>query len=188
MGKQLEESKARQQAELSSRQDLENIVAGLQRELEERDSMIQSMQLGSVSGSVTSSVLGSPFVMSPEQGSPTDSPGNTTPPAGYSEGYGSSGSYYDLKELLSAKENKILEQNEQIAHFNRKVWDLEDSLKEKDEIISARTQAVGLASASLAAKGRDTLEQLEDTRKELRNLQDNWSREQMWISKQEYDE
>ena len=80
--KQLEESKARQQAELSSRQDLENIVAGLQRELEERDSMIQSMQLGSVSGSVTSSVLGSPFVMSPEQGSPTDSPGNTTPPAG----------------------------------------------------------------------------------------------------------
>ena len=80
--KQLEESKARQEAELSSRQDLENIVAGLQRELEERDSMIQNMQLGSVDGSVTSSVLGSPFVMSPDQGSPTDSPGNTTPPAG----------------------------------------------------------------------------------------------------------
>ena len=97
---------------------------------------------------------------------------------GYSEGYGSSSSYYDLKELVSAKENKILEQNEQIAYFNRKVWDLEESLKEKDEIISARTQAVGLASASLAAKGRDTLEQLEDTRNELRNLQDNWSREQ----------
>ena len=82
--KQLEESKARQEAELSSRQDLENIVAGLQRELDERDSMIQNMQLGSVSGSVTSSVLGSPFVMSPDQLSPTDSPGNTTPPAGMS--------------------------------------------------------------------------------------------------------
>jgi len=176
--KQLEESKVRQDAELSSRQDLENIVAGLQRELEERDSMIQNLQLGSVSGSVTSSVLGSPFVMSPDQGSPTDSPGNSTPPAGYSEGYGSSSSYYDLKELVSAKDNKILEQNEKIAHFNRRVWDLEEGLKEKDEIISARTQAVGLASASLAAKGKDTLDQLEDTRQELRSLQENWSREQ----------
>ena len=46
--------------------------------------MIQNMQLGSVSGSVTSSVLGSPFVMSPDQLSPTDSPGNSTPPAGMS--------------------------------------------------------------------------------------------------------
>ena len=80
--KQLEESKARQAAEASSRQDLENIVAGLQRELEERDVMIQNLQMGSVSGSVTSSVIGSPFVMSPDHGSPMDSPGNTTPPAG----------------------------------------------------------------------------------------------------------
>ena len=88
--------------------------------------------------------------------------GKNTHISGYSEGYGSSGSYYDLKELLSAKENKILEQNEQIAHFNRKVWDLEESLKEKDEIISARTQA------DLAVKGRDKLEHLKDTRKELK--------------------
>ena len=79
---------------------------------------------------------------------------------------------------MSAKDNKILEQNDQIAYFNRRVWDLEESLKEKDEIITARTQAVGLASASLAAKGKDTLNQLEDTRKELRTLQENWSTEQ----------
>ena len=49
--------------------------------------------------------------------------------------------------------------------LNRKVW--EESLKEKDEIISARTQA------DLAAKERDKLEHLEDTRKELKNLQGN---------------
>ena len=79
---------------------------------------------------------------------------------------------------MSAKDNKILKQNEQIAYFNRREWDLEESLKEKDEIITARTQAVGLASASLAAKGKDTLNQLEDTRKELRTLQENWSTEQ----------
>ena len=35
------------------------------------------------------------------------------------------------------------------------------------QVLSARTMAVGLASASLAAKGKDTLEQLEDTRVEL---------------------
>ena len=43
----------------------------------------------------------------------------------------------NLKESLSVKENIILEQNEQIAHFYRKVWELEESLKEKNEIISA---------------------------------------------------
>merc|ERR1712228_702370 len=121
------------------------------------------------------------------QGSPTDSPGNTTPPAGYSEGYGSSASYHDLKELVSAKDNKILEQNEQIAYFNRRVWDLEESLKEKDEIITARTAAVGLASASLAAKGKDTLDQLEDTRNELRKMQEAWSKEQLEFKRERED-
>ena len=46
-------------------------------------------------------------------------------------------------------------------------------------MISARTAAVGLASASLAAKGKDTLDQLEDTRQELRRLQEEWSAEQL---------
>ena len=59
------------------------------------------------------------------------------------------------------------------------MWDLEEGLKEKDEVISARTAAVGLASASLAAKGKDTLDQLEDTRNELRKMQEAWSKEQL---------
>ena len=80
--KQLDESKARQEAELRSRQELESIVTGLQRELEERDQMISSLNMSSV----TSSVLGSPFVMSPQHGSPGDSPGDTTPPTGQSLG------------------------------------------------------------------------------------------------------
>ena len=76
--KQFDENKARQEAELRSRRELETIVSGLQRELEERDAMIANMQLSSVN----SSVIGSPFVMSPDQGSPDDSPGSTTPPTG----------------------------------------------------------------------------------------------------------
>ena len=76
--KQLDETKARQEAELRSRRELESIVTGLQKELEERDAMIASMHLSSV----TSSAIGSPFVMSPDHGSPDDSPGSTTPPTG----------------------------------------------------------------------------------------------------------
>ena len=76
--KQLDESKARQERELSSRQDLETIVAGLQSELAERDVMIVYM---SVDGSLTSSIIGSLTVMSREMGSsPTGSPGHKSPP------------------------------------------------------------------------------------------------------------
>ena len=62
---------------------------------------------------------------------------------------------------IYAKDNKIIE------------------LKEKNEEMSAWTAAVGLASASLAAKGKDTLDQLEDTREELRWVQGSWSGEQL---------
>ena len=36
--------------------------------------------------------------------------------------------------------------------MNRKVFDLEENLREKDQVISARTKAVGLTAANLAAK------------------------------------
>ena len=82
-------------------------------------------------------------------------------------------------EQISAKDNKIIELQEENVILKRQVWDLEEGLKEKDEVISARTAAVGLASASLAAKGKDTLDQLEDTRAELRRVQGSWSGEQL---------
>ena len=82
-----------------------------------------------------------------------------------------------MYEQLSAKDNKIIELQEENVILKRQVWDLEEGLKEKDEVIGARTAAVGLASASLAAKGKDTLDQLEDTRQELRRLQEDWSSE-----------
>ena len=76
--KQLEESRQKEELEASSRANLEDLVAGLQRELEERDMMIANLNLSSSA----SSVISSPFVMSPHGGSPGDSPGNSTPPAG----------------------------------------------------------------------------------------------------------
>ena len=68
--------------------------------------------------------------------------------------------------------DKITDLQEEVESLKRHVWDLEEGLKEKDEVISARKAAVGLVSASLAAKGKGTLDQLEDTRVEL-----EWSRE-----------
>jgi len=163
--KQLEETRARQEAEASSRKDLEDMVSNLQQEICKRDSMIASLQLSSVN----SSVISSPFVMSPEAVSPDLSPGSVTPPyKGVS----------DYREQLSAKDNKILELSEQVASLGRQVFDLEESLKEKDEVIAARTQAVGLAAASVSAKGRNTLDQLEDTRAELRRLQAGWAEQE----------
>ena len=79
--KQLEESRQKEEMESCSRANLEELVAGLQRELEERDMMIANLNLSSS----TSSVISSPFVMSPHGGSPGDSPGNSTPPAGKSD-------------------------------------------------------------------------------------------------------
>ncbi len=38
--------------------------------------------------------------------------------------------------------------------------DLEENLREKDELIRARTQAVTLMSADLSAKGKSTLDQV----------------------------
>jgi hypothetical protein len=43
-----------------------------------------------------------------------------------------------LREQLSAKDNRILELSEQVAELGRKVFDLEENLREKDEVIAAR--------------------------------------------------
>ena len=57
----------------------------------------------------------------------------TWPPfSGYSEGYSSAGSY--LHEQLSAKENKVIQLNGEVAELRRKVFDLEEALSEKDQV------------------------------------------------------
>ena len=54
------------------------------------------------------------------------------PFTGYSEGYSSAGSY--LHEQLSAKENKVIQLNGEVAELRRKVFDLEEALSEKDQV------------------------------------------------------
>ena len=58
--------------------------------------------------------------------------------AGYSEGYSSAGSY--LHEQLSAKENKVIQLNGEVAELRRKVFDLEEALSEKEQVLGGRNQ------------------------------------------------
>jgi hypothetical protein len=60
---------------------------------------------------------------------------------------------YFIEETITIK-------NGCVSLQERKIMDLEENLREKDELIRARTQAVTLMSADLSAKGRSTLDQV----------------------------
>ena len=72
-------------------------------------------------------------------------------------------------------DEKNLELQEKNIELERRVLDLEDSLKAKEELVKARTEAVTLLSADLSQKGRATLDQLEDTRTEMRSMQEQFT-------------
>jgi hypothetical protein len=55
---------------------------------------------------------------------------------------------------------------------------LQETVREKDKIIDARTQAVALMSESLTRKNKEALTKLEDTRNELIVMQENFLRKQ----------
>lgn len=63
--------------------------------------------------------------------------------------------------------NKILE-------LEATVLDLQENLKEKDSVIDSKTKAVTLMSADLSKKGKTTLDTLEDTKDEMRTMQENF--------------
>lgn len=61
-----------------------------------------------------------------------------------------------------------------IKSLEEKVMDLEESLKVKDDVIAARTQAASLITESLSLKGRDTVDLLEETKQEMYKMQNNF--------------
>ena len=86
--------------------------------------------------------------------------------------------------LFTDKDNKIIELTETNIELERKLLDMEENLRAKDELIRVRTQAVTLMSADLSAKGKSTLDQLEDTRTEMRKMQANFAeQESEWREK-----
>lgn len=75
---------------------------------------------------------------------------------------------------IQEKENKIIELNNKILELEATVLDLQENLKEKDSVIDSKTKAITLMSADLSKKGKTTLDTLEDTKDEMRMMQENF--------------
>ena len=179
--------RAKENEEMKSRQGLEDMVKQLQRELQERDTMISQMHEQMSVASVTSfgqtSPISSPFVISPGTTSPGDHSPDRTPPLGCSVDSAASGFFAGYRPFTDS-DNKVIELTEKNIELERKLLDMEENLRAKDELIRARTAAVTLMSADLSAKGKSTLDQLEDTRAEMRKLQSDFAeQEAQWREK-----
>lgn len=75
-----------------------------------------------------------------------------------------------IKEL----EKQVLDKKMSTDDYKNKILDLEENLKEKECIIDARTQAVSLMSENLSMKGKNTIDLLEETKKEMIDMQNNF--------------
>lgn len=51
---------------------------------------------------------------------------------------------------------------------------IKENLREKDSVISARTQAITLLSEDMARKGKSTVDTLEETRSQMKTMQANF--------------
>ena len=181
---QFDEIKAKEDEEQKSRKMLEGLVKQLQEELSDRDNVIKEMREEAMSVA-SFAYTASPFVMSPEGGrSPTTISPSRSPPLGCSVDSATSFDFTAAAYSFDEKDNKILDLKEQVILLERRILDLEENLREKDELIKARTQAVTLMSADLSAKGKSTLDQLDDTRNEMRNMQQRFAEQEVaWKEK-----
>lgn len=76
-------------------------------------------------------------------------------------------------ELSTAGESK------RIQILEAKVLDLEETIREKDLVIGARTQAVTLVTENMSLKRKDTVDLLEDTKQEMLRMQENFLQQEI---------
>ncbi|CAL7944495.1 unnamed protein product [Xylocopa violacea] len=77
-------------------------------------------------------------------------------------------------ESIQEKENTIEKLSHKIFELEATIVDLQENLKEKDSVIESKTKAVTLMSADLSKKGKTTLDTLEDTKDEMRTMQEHF--------------
>lgn len=75
---------------------------------------------------------------------------------------------------IQEKEKKMIDLNNKIVELEAIILDLQENLKEKDSVIDSKTKAVTLMSADLSRKGKTALDTLEDTKDEMRTMQENF--------------
>lgn len=66
------------------------------------------------------------------------------------------------------------EQTKIIQELNVRILDLEESLKEKDGLIQAKTKAANLITESMSMKDKDSVELLAETKQEMAKLQETF--------------
>ncbi|GLH01771.1 Protein lava lamp [Gryllus bimaculatus] len=144
-----------------NKKGIEEMVENLRMQLEERNQVIQTLQKGLESNPAVPSVP-TPAVR-PEilHVSPESNVGEQT----------------DQREMYAQivyKDNKIVELNNRIMELELNVLDLQENLKEKDAVIDARTKAITLMSEDMSRKSKTTLDTLDDTREQMRLMQNNF--------------
>ena len=69
---------------------------------------------------------------------------------------------------------RIMELNSRIAELEAAIIDLEENVREKDSVIEARTKAITLMSEDFSRRNKVTVDNLEETREEMRKMQNNF--------------
>jgi hypothetical protein len=67
-----------------------------------------------------------------------------------------------------------MELNNKIVELETTVLDLQENFREKDSVIDARTKAITLMSEDFSRRNKITLDNLEETREEMRKMQNNF--------------
>lgn len=80
----------------------------------------------------------------------------------------------ELYNILLTKERKITELLTKTQKLEGSILDLQENLKEKDSVIDARTKAITLMTDSLSKKGKSTLDALDETKEQMRKMQENF--------------
>lgn len=80
----------------------------------------------------------------------------------------------ELFNILLNKDRKIAELSAKMQKLEANVLDLQENVKEKDSVIDARTKAITLMTESLSKKGKNTLDALDDTKEQMRKMQENF--------------
>lgn len=90
------------------------------------------------------------------------------------DAYSPETSSQELYRILLIKEKRITELATKVQKLEGTVLDLQENIKEKEQVIDARTKAITLMSESLSKKSKHTLDMLDETKQQMRKMQENF--------------
>ncbi|PNF39690.1 hypothetical protein B7P43_G05662 [Cryptotermes secundus] len=141
-----------------SKKGIEEMVQHLKTQLDERDVTIQELQKG-LQHHQSPAKLTELQEMKENVNSSVESSGQTPE---------------EISTQTANRDNKITELNNRIAELETTILDLQENFREKDSVIDARTKAITLMSEDFSRRNKITLDNLEETREEMRKMQSNF--------------